>query len=320
MAINFAAQENPKGESTLVLVLGGVALTCGLQLLFQVLGPFGVLLNPVLAFPVAYVCMRAGITPALLASLVVVAVVWQQAGMIHALLYVLQFGGASLLLPLLMRRGVGWFQAVMVCLLLTVIAMTVATVGYSLKQNIPIGTMVNGYINTEVDKAKQVYEQADLPTAQVRELLEVLDSTALFFKQAYIGLSSLAIGVVLAATVVLLCWFARGRYVVPGVVFHQLRLPELLIWFLIVAGFGLLLKVAIVQQVSLNMLTLLLPLYFLQGVAVMSFFLRKKGFSTVSQAFAYVLVLVINPLPVVVTAIGVFDMWFDFRKPRVKTT
>jgi len=121
-------------------------------------------------------------------------------------------------------------------------------------------------------------------------------------------------------TVLLLRWCARGNYLIPGVLFHEFRLTEWLIWFLITAGFGLLVDTVLVQQVALNMLTLLLPLYFLQGVAIMSFFLRKKGFSTVSQVFAYVMVLVINPLPLVVTAIGVFDMWFDFRKPRVKTT
>ncbi|MDY0190132.1 MAG: DUF2232 domain-containing protein [Desulfuromonas sp.] len=320
MAINFAMQENSKGTSVLLLVIGSVAITCGLQLLFQILGPFGVLLNPLLAFPVAYVCMRSGITPALLALVAIGVVVWQQAGAVHSLFYLLQFGGASLLLPVLLRRGVGWFRAIIVCLLVTVVAITVASLSYSLKQSVTIPTMVNGYIDTEVGKAKLVYEQADLSATQVKELLEVLDSTALFFKQAYVGLSAVAICFVLAATVALLCWFARGRYVVPGVLFHQLRMPDYLIWFLIVAGFSMLLKMTIVQQVSLNILTLLLPLYFLQGVAILSFFLRKKSFSTVSQAFAYMVVLVINPLPVVVTAIGVFDMWFDFRKPRVKTT
>jgi uncharacterized protein YybS (DUF2232 family) len=320
LAINFAVQENSKGTSTLLLVIGSVGITYGLQLLFQVLGPFGVLLNPLLAFPVAYVCMRSGITPALFALATICAVVWHQAGTVHAMFYLLQFGGASLLLPVLLRRGVGWLRAIIVCLLLTVLTITATGVSYSLKQNVTITTMVNSYIDGEVGKAKVVYDQADLPPTQVKELLEVLDSTALFFKQAYVGLTAVAVCVVLAATVALLCWFARGAYVVPGVVFHQLRLPDFLIWFLIITGFSMLLKVSLVQQVSLNVLTLLLPLYFLQGVAILSFFLRKKSFSTVSQAFVYVVVLVINPLPVVVTAIGVFDMWFDFRKPRVKTT
>jgi len=189
LAINFAVQENPKGVSMLLLVLGSVGLTCGLQLLFQVLGPFGVLLNPLLAFPVAYVCMRAGVTPALLALLLVVAVVRLQTSTIHALFYLLQFGAASLVLPVLLRRGTDWFRAVTVCLVLTVSVIGIAAVGFTVKNQTTIDSIVDSYVDGEVAKAKVVYEQADLPADQVRELLAVLDSTALFFKQSYVGLS-----------------------------------------------------------------------------------------------------------------------------------
>lgn len=121
-------------------------------------------------------------------------------------------------------------------------------------------------------------------------------------------------------TVALLKVAPQRNYSVPGELFHHLKVPEHLIWLLIIAGFSLLLKQSLIQQVSLNILTVLLPLYFLQGIAIITFFFKKKAFSTLSRVFGYLLILVINPLPLLVTAIGVFDMWFDFRKPRVKTT
>jgi uncharacterized protein YybS (DUF2232 family) len=71
---------------------------------------------------------------------------------------------------------------------------------------------------------------------------------------------------------------------------------------------------------ALNVLTVLLPLYFIQGIAIVAFYFRKKAFSFLARLFAYTIVLVINPLPLIVTALGIFDLWFDFRKPRVKTT
>jgi uncharacterized protein YybS (DUF2232 family) len=320
LAINFAVQENPKGPAMLLMVLVCAGITCGLQVLFQILGPFGVLLNPLLAFPIAYVCMRAGITPALAALALVSAVVAHLVGSIHAFFYVVQFGGASLLLPYLLRRGLCWFKSVVVCLLVTASLVGAMAVTYSASTQTSVTTIVASYIGSEVDKARQVYDQADLPADQLRELLSVLDSTELFLKQAYVGLACLGLGLVLIFTIALISWSARGMYVVPGVIFHELRMPEWLIWCLIAAGFGLMVPMAVVQLVALNILTMLLPVYFLQGIAIMTFFLRKKAFSTVSRVFAYVLVLVINPLPLLVTAIGVFDMWFDFRKPRVKTT
>ncbi len=302
------------------MVLVGVSVTCGLQMLFQVLGPFGVLLNPVLAFPVAYVCMRSGVVPALMALAAVTALVSQMVGTVHGLFYVLQFGAASIVLPILLRRGISWFKSVVVSLLLTCSAVAVVLVGYADRSTTTVTAFVADYIDVEVGKARLVYEQADIPKDQLRELLSVLDSTAEFFKQAYAGLGTVALAVVLVATVALLCKAARGRYVVPGELFQDIHLPEWLIWFLIAAGFSLMLDMTNVQLVALNVLTVLFPLYFLQGVAIMTFFLRKKAFSTLSRVFVYILMLVVNPLPLLVTAIGVFDMWFDFRKPRVKTT
>jgi uncharacterized protein YybS (DUF2232 family) len=63
-------------------------------------------------------------------------------------------------------------------------------------------------------------------------------------------------------------------------------------------------------------LVILLPVYFLQGLAVIDCFFRRKSFSPVIRTIGYLLVTLVNPLPMLVTGIGVFDMWADFRKPR----
>jgi uncharacterized protein YybS (DUF2232 family) len=51
-------------------------------------------------------------------------------------------------------------------------------------------------------------------------------------------------------------------------------------------------------------------------LAVIDCFFRRKAFSPVFRAIGYVLVTLVNPLPMLVTGIGVFDLWADFRKPR----
>lgn len=302
------------------MILISAAITCGLQLFSQALGPVGVILNLVLAFPVAYVGMRTGPLMALVALSIVVVVMIGSSGLTYGVLYLVEFGAASVVLPLLLRRGVSWLKTIVVCLLLTGSIVTVVAVGYTVRIETTVSTVVATYIADEVSGARQIYEQAGLTPEQLDELLAVLDTTALFFQQTYIGLAIVAFAIVMAATLILLGVAARGRYVIPGTLFHDIRLPDWLIWLLISAGFGLLINVVQVERIALNMLTVMLPLYFLQGIAIMTFFFRKKSFSTLSRVFGYVLVLVVNPLPLLVTAIGVFDMWFDFRKPREKTT
>lgn len=286
----------------------------------QALGPLAVVLNLALSLPIAYVGMRAGFVAALVALLIVFVVDVQLSNIHHGLFYLLQFGSASVVLPKLLRLGVGWFKSIGVCLLLTSTAVVVFGWGYASQMETTIPAIVASYISSEVAGARQVYQDAGLAAEQLDELMAVLDTTAIFFQQAYVGLAIISFAVVLVVTLLLLSVVARGRYVISGVMFHDLRLPDFLIWFLIVSGFSLLVDYPVIQQIALNVMTVLLPLYFLQGIAIMTFFFRKKAFSTLSRVFGYMFVLVINPLPLLVTAIGVFDMWFDFRKPRAKTT
>jgi hypothetical protein len=49
-----------------------------------------------------------------------------------------------------------------------------------------------------------------------------------------------------------------------------------------------------------------------------TFFFWKKKFGPWFRALGYVLIVTINPLPLLVIGIGVFDLWIDFRKPRIK--
>ena len=114
----------------------------------------------------------------------------------------------------------------------------------------------------------------------------------------------------------LLSLLARGRYTVPGRAFPEWKSPEWLVWILITAGFLVAFVEGIAGTFALNLLVILLPVYFLQGLAVIDCFFRRKAFSPIIRTVGYLLVTLVNPLPMVVTGIGVFDLWADFRKPK----
>jgi uncharacterized protein YybS (DUF2232 family) len=67
-----------------------------------------------------------------------------------------------------------------------------------------------------------------------------------------------------------------------------------------------------------NLLAVLLPLYFLQGLSVVSSFLQRKTYPPVLKGMIYLMVFILNPLPLIITGVGVFDLWVDFRRPRKK--
>jgi hypothetical protein len=123
------------------------------------------------------------------------------------------------------------------------------------------------------------------------------------------------VGVLQLVTVGLLAFVVRPG-TLPGPSFARWRPPELLIWGLIASGFAVAFGTGPFQNVATNLLIILLPLYFLQGLAVVEHFLARRGLSPLLRGVSYLFLLVVNPLPVIVTGVGIFDLWADFRKPR----
>tara|TARA_Y100000031_G_scaffold32682_1_gene36520 strand:- start:357 stop:1310 length:954 start_codon:yes stop_codon:yes gene_type:complete len=139
--------------------------------------------------------------------------------------------------------------------------------------------------------------------------------------QAY--LSFITIGILVTAVVnyymVRLLW---SRIYGPGL-FHPARfsgwvVPEQAIWVLIGSGGLLFFAEGILATLGLNLLSLVLVVYFLQGLAILIHFLDSRNV----PVFFWVLiffVIVLQPLLIgVAVGLGIFDTWIDLRKIRTK--
>jgi len=99
---------------------------------------------------------------------------------------------------------------------------------------------------------------------------------------------------------------------------NRWKAPEILVWYGIGSGVFLFLPQTIFKLAGLNGLIVLMVIYFLQGIAIVSYYFEKKRISVVLKVFLYVLVVVQQFFFLVVVGVGLFDMWFDFR--RLKKT
>lgn len=282
------------------------------------LGPAGALLNLVVPLPAAYVHMRRGALMgcgAVTLAAFVLLIIGDQGG---ALAYLLQFGLASMFLPFLLRRNWPWDRAVAGTLLILLAAGGVTLAAYSAARGLPVTELVVRYVDREVESALAIYQQANLPEDQLEELRAMILQMADFLVRAWPALVTVGTAAVLLINVLMLSALARGGYEVPGVHFRSWKAPELLVWPLILSGFGLLYAQGLVESISLNVLTLLLPIYFFQGLAVVTYYFQKRGVPPFFRGLGYLLVTVLSPLPLMVVAVGVFDLWADFRKPKIR--
>lgn len=301
------------------LILTAVGI--GLTLLFlqggSLLGPLGAALNMLTPIAAAYLSMRYGLRTGIIVVAVVSLLLLQLAPLYTLAAYICLFGVGSLLLPFFLAQQ-PWDRAVVASVLgATMVTITMAVV-VVLTQGGRFDLLVSQVIQAEVDQAMEIYRQSGFSESQLKELEDVISGLANFIQASFYGLFVAGLLAIQLLTLGLLQRFKKSYYQISGVAFADWRLPAVLIWPLIVSGFAMLAPVELLASIGRNLLVVLLPLYFLQGLAVVSSFLQRKAYPPALKGLIYTLLFLFNPLPLIVTGVGVFDLWIDFRKPRTK--
>jgi uncharacterized protein YybS (DUF2232 family) len=98
------------------------------------------------------------------------------------------------------------------------------------------------------------------------------------------------------------------------------KAPEKLVWVAIFGTVGMLVETKPVFLLSMNVMCLVLMTYFLQGISIVSFFVKKTRIPPALRYLLYWLVFFQFPVNLMVTGIGLFDMWVDFRKRLLNIT
>ena len=99
--------------------------------------------------------------------------------------------------------------------------------------------------------------------------------------------------------------------------FSGWALPDQTVWLLISSGALSFVADNILGTIAMNFLFIVLVLYFLQGLAILIYFLESRS---VSVFFWFLIFFVIVLQPILVGAgigLGIFDTWMDLRKVRV---
>lgn len=97
------------------------------------------------------------------------------------------------------------------------------------------------------------------------------------------------------------------------------RLPDLLVWPLILAGFALLAPEEELRTFGLNTGLALLVLYLSQGLAVVASLMQKWSLPQVMRVITYGLLFIQVYGLLFLALIGLVDVWADFRKQSVET-
>ncbi len=303
----------------MTVAVGGFAalLSCGLFFAALFLPVFGVLISLLSGVPLLFVSLYAGRKGGIGVVAFVTLMLVLFGGIQESLLFILQYGVSALVLAEAIRKGWSPARSILTAVGIALGVATMVVLAYgSVQQTNPL-PLLKQEIKTGITNMIALYQEQGIEQEQLRLLQEYVDNIIDFFFYSFPALLLISFLVASSLTyfTVYRVWLRWGKeQIFPPFSFAHWSLPEYLIWALIAAGFLIFLPIAPVQFVAQNLLLVVLFFYLLQGLAIVHFYLQKGKIPFFLRGLGYVLLLIQPVFLLVVTALGVFDLWVNFRR------
>jgi uncharacterized protein YybS (DUF2232 family) len=177
-------------------------------------------------------------------------------------------------------------------------------------------SLVQQFVSQTIEQNISIYSQLPLD----KEDINLLKDNKQIFVGVFTGIFP-ALAVILSIAVV---WInvltgreMLRRTAMPASKLDRLcqwKAPDFIIWIFIIAGGLLLIPDEHIRLFNLNLLLIICFIYLLQGFAITSFFFQSKSIPLIFRYLFYFLIAAQQFLMIPIAAVGLFDIWVDFRK------
>ncbi|HEX9024444.1 MAG TPA: YybS family protein [Geobacteraceae bacterium] len=308
---------NLPDKGALLDILKGGTATLALYLASISLPLAGVLPGVFSPLPAIYYGLKNGRSAALAIVLLTTALLAFIAGPTGALVFMAQSGLIAIAFPFLLGRGWGAGRAMVGSVAVAFCSILIVAAIYWATQGIDPSKTVRGWIDSGMSQSSALYEKSGITGEELKTLQQGVKEAGNLIARIYPALVLAGLGAIAGFNLLALKGIAArlGRMSPVGD-FRRFRNPDHLIWLLIVAGFALLINNDVVSTAALNLLAVLLPLYFLQGLAIIIHYLDQFRVNWLFRVIFFVLLAIQPYLLIAVAVFGIFDLWGNFRTPK----
>jgi len=305
------------GKGALLDLVKGSAGTLALFLAYVTFPLVGLIPGVLTPFPAIYYGVRSGkATGAAIVAVSAIAMLLM-GNVPFLLFFMLQSGVISLALPWFLQRGRGGSRAIAATVAVNLGAILLVAAAYGVIHGVNPHAQALKTIRTSISQVASLYQQMGVKGEELTGLQQGMEQAGALIGRIYPALLVVTLVVIAGLNLALLGKFRQRIPDLPPVGdFRQYKNPEQLVWGLIVAGFSMLVKNPQVSTAALNLLVVIGTLYGIQGMAVITHFFSRHAVPRFVRALFYVFLMVQPYLLVVVAALGIFDIWGDFRSPK----
>jgi len=303
-------------KGILLDILKGIIATVALFLAYVTLPLFGMLGGMLAPLPVVYYTLRIGRVPAAIIILASAGLLAAVADPSAAGVYLAQAASVSLLLPLFVETG-STARTIVLTTAGSLAFMLVAGILFTVSRGINLDAEVLKWLSAGIAQTASLYSKSGLKESELQSLQQGLQQAGALMGRIYPAMLAISQAGIVMANMMAVAGFARrGHLQVTIGEFREFRNVDQLIWLLITAGFAMMLDNDMVTRVALNVLLVVLFAYFFQGLAVISNFFTRFNVPPFGRFFFYLFLLLQPYLLAGIAALGIFDMWGNFRTPK----
>ena len=177
-------------------------------------------------------------------------------------------------------------------------------------------SMLSQYVAQNIELSLVLYESLGMSEENLRLIQDSLDKIQYILVGIIPGLTITSTLLVIWINMLLSKVLLKGRFPYHSDYekLNQWQAPDYLVWALIGCGLLILLPSSATRMIGLNVLLILMTIYFFQGMAIVSFYFEKKQVPRLFRILLYTLIALQQLALIAVIGIGLFDMWVNFRK------
>ena len=175
---------------------------------------------------------------------------------------------------------------------------------------------VKKYLGEAVDLNIGLYSRLPLKPEEIKAIQDSKGAIIELFLRIFPAICIVSVLSVIWINI-LLAGKILQKYAIELAAFSELsewKTPAWLIWVFIAAGGMIALPHTFVRFAGVNFFLVTAFLYLLQGLAIVSFFFQSRNISMFFRIIVYFLIALQQLLMIAVATVGLFDLWFDFRK------
>ncbi|MFO7962525.1 MAG: YybS family protein [Desulfobacterales bacterium] len=202
------------------------------------------------------------------------------------------------------------------------VASSILVFFYNLVSDVNVAVRLSDFVAANLNHTLMLYKEMGIP----EETVQMLERS---MPRIQYVLVRIVPGIVMAGTL-FISWVnvlaAKSLYAMKGMrfpdfgPFNRWKSPEMLIWVVVAAGIMLVIPDSRITLFGMNALLVLFVIYFLHGIAIVSFFFEKKKLPVMLKTVLYLLIVFQQIFLLFIAGIGFFDAWLDVRKLKAVET